>query len=83
MRTYKEYLIPETIDHKELKYLVSIGSNVLVKTYHPTLFFEIICQLWPSNEEKLNQEFSPLTESDIHKLTWNMVSIHYINYYTN
>ena len=45
MRTYKEYLIPETIDYEELKYLVNIGSNVLVKTYHPTLFFEIICQL--------------------------------------
>ena len=31
MRTYKEYLIPETIDHEELRYLVSIGSCVLVK----------------------------------------------------
>ena len=83
MRTYKEYLIPETIDHEELRYLVSIGSKVLVKTYHSLFFFEIICQLIPSDEKKLNQEFCPLLESDFIELKCGLLNIYYFKYFIN
>jgi hypothetical protein len=83
MRTYKEYLIPETINHEELRYLVSIGSKVLVKTYHPLFFFEIICQLIPSDKKKLNQEFCPLLESDLIELKCGLLNMYYFKYFIN
>lgn len=83
MRTYEEYLIPETIDHEELRYLVSIGSKVLVKTYHPLSFSEIICQLIPSDEKKLNQEFCPLLESDLIELKCGLQNMYYFKYFIN
>lgn len=64
MRTYEEYLIPETIDHEELRYLVSIGSKVLVKVR--TDIGLVIVNLIPKIElPEINYNFSPLSDSDI------------------
>lgn len=67
MRTYKEYLIPETIDHEELRYLVSIGSKVLVNFNH-RFMGNIIVELVPDNDVRINSDFSPLSNSDINYL---------------
>lgn len=64
MRTYEDYLIPETIDHEELRYLVSIGSKVLVKVR--TDIGLVIVNLIPKIEPpEINYNFSPLSDSDI------------------
>jgi hypothetical protein len=80
MRTYKEYLIPETIDHEELKYLISIGSCVLVKIQmmdYPDTIVELIL----SQGSFDNNEFYPLSDSDIKLL--ETTYIFPINYYIN
>ena len=74
MRTYKEYLIPETIDHEELRYLVSIGSRVLVKIKmmdEPDTIVELIL----SQDSWNNGEFYPLSDSDIKLLERRSVII--------
>lgn len=74
MRTYKEYLIPETIDYEELKYLVSIGSRVLVKIKMmdaPDTIVELIL----SQDSWDNGEFYPLSDSDIKLLKRRAVII--------
>jgi hypothetical protein len=82
MRTYKEYLIPETIDHEELRYLVSIGSHVLVNFNHDFMG-DIIVELVPDDSIKINSDFSPLSDSDIYFLERNMVNIHFKLYKIN
>ena len=79
MRTYKEYLIPETIDHEELRYLVSIGSKVLVNFNH-RFMGNIIVELVPDSNVQINYDFSPLTNSDINCLK-NEDCIFYKLYY--
>lgn len=77
MRYYKEYLIPETIDHKELRYLVSIGSCVLVKLktiYDP----DPIVELFPGCSSWDNYEFYPLSDSDIILLEKCFAKIYFI-----
>lgn len=79
MRTYKEYLIPETIDHKELKYLVSIGSKILVNFNH-RFMGNIIVELVPDSDVRINSDFSPLSNSDVDCLkSWD--NIYYELYY--
>lgn len=80
MRTYREYLIPETIDHEELRYLVSIGSKVLVNFNH-RFMGNIIVELIPDDSIKINSDFSPLSNFDIYFLKRNMVIIHFKLYY--
>lgn len=78
MRTYKEYLIPETIDHKELKYLLSIGSRILVKIEmfdSPDTIVELIL----SQGLIGNGELYPLSDSDIKLL--ETIYIFPLNYY--
>jgi hypothetical protein len=82
MRTYKEYLIPEIIDHKELRYLVSIGSKVLVN-YNHRFMGNIIVELIPDDSIMTNSDFNPLSNSDIYFLERNMVNIHFKLYKIN
>lgn len=81
MRTYKEYLIPETIDHEEIKYLVSIGSKVLVRVKHPNLGNTIV-ELFPDNRIGVNYDIYPLSISDIYLIKRNIVSIYFYKFYT-
>lgn len=82
MRTYKEYLIPETIDHEELRYLVSIGSKVLVKVH--TYIGLAIVNLIPIIEScEINYIFSPLSHADIVLLEKLSVDIYDLYYYIN
>ena len=84
MRTYKEYLIPETIDHEELRYLVSIGSKVLVKIDMmdwPDAIVELIPKLCQNSWD--NGEFYPLTDSDIVLLKRRSIKIFGLCYYIN
>ena len=67
MRTYNGYLIPETIDHEELRYLVSIGSKVLVNFNH-RFMGNIIVELVPDSDVQTNSDFSPLSNSDVNYL---------------
>lgn len=79
MRTYKEYLIPKTIDHEELRYLVSIGSRVLVKIAimdEP----DTIVELFPDHGLWDNDTFYPLSDSDIVLLEKRSVRIYYLEY---
>ena len=78
MRTYKEYLIPETIDHKELRYLLSIGSKVLVKVHTATGL--VIVNLIPGITLDINYNFSPLSHSDIVLLEKRSVDIYGLYY---
>lgn len=80
MRTYKEYLIPETIDHEELRYLVSIKSHVLVKIKHPN-FGDTIVELLPSNMAGVNYNMCPLSISDIYLIKRNIMNIYFYNFY--
>lgn len=80
MRTYKEYLIPETIDHKEIKYLLSIGSRVLVKIKHPN-FGNTIVELVPENRTGVNYKMYPLLISDIYLIKRNIISIYFNKFY--
>lgn len=82
MRTYKEYLIPEIIDHEELRYLVSIGSKVLVNFNHRFMGNTIV-ELIPDDSIKINSDFSPLSNSDIYFLERNMVNIYFKLYKIN
>ena len=82
MRTYKEYLIPETINYEEIKYLLSIGSKVLVNFNH-RFMGNIIVELIPDDSIKINSDFSPLSNSDIYFLERNMVNIHFKLYKIN
>lgn len=80
MRYYKEYLIPETIDYEELKYLVSIGSKVLVKIEMmdgPDTIVELILNQGSFD----NGKFYPLSNSDIKLL--EKIYIFPLNYYIN
>lgn len=79
MRTYKEYLIPETIDHEELKYLVGIGSKILVNFNHHFMG-NVIVELVPDNDVQINSDLSPLLNSDIDCLK-NRGNIYYKCYY--
>ena len=79
MRTYKEYLIPETIDYEELRYLVSIGSKILVNFNH-RFMGKIIVELVPDNDVQINSDFSPLSNSDINYLK-NGDNIYYKLFY--
>lgn len=78
MRTYKEYLIPETINHEELRYLVSIGSKVLVKVR--TDIGSVIVNLIPGIALDINYNFSPLSHSDIILLEKRSVDIYGLYY---
>lgn len=78
MRTYKEYLIPETIDHEELRYLLSIGSKVLVKA-HINIGL-VIVNLIPGIVLDINYNFSPLSHSDIVLLEKRSVDIYGLYY---
>lgn len=78
MRTYKEYLIPETIDHEELRYLVSIGSKVLVKA--STNIGLVIVNLIPTTMSGFNYHFYPLSHSDIVLLEKRDICIHGMYY---
>lgn len=80
MRTYKEYLIPETIDHEELRYLVSIGSHVLVNFNHDFMG-DIIVELVPDSSVRINSKLTPLSNFDIECLKRNIIDIHYKLYY--
>lgn len=79
MRTYNGYLIPETIDHEELRYLVSIGSKVLVNFNH-RFMGNVIVELVPDNDVRINSNFSPLSNSDINHLKMGD-NIYYKLYY--
>lgn len=81
MRTYKEYLIPETIDHEELRYLVSIGSHVLVKINAD--IGVVIVDLIPITESGFNYDFSPLSHSDIVLLERQSIDIYGLHYSIN
>ena len=81
MRTYKEYLIPETIDHKELRYLISIGSKVLVKAN--TNIGVVIGNLIPITVSGFYYDFSPLSHSDIVLLEKRSVHIYGLYYKIN
>lgn len=78
MRTYNEYLIPETIDHEELRYLVSIGSKVLVKVR--TNIGLVIVNLIPGIALDINYNFFPLSHSDIVLLEKRSVDIYCLYY---
>lgn len=78
MKYYKEYLIPETIDHKELKYLVSIGSKVLVKAN--TNIGVVIGCLTPITVSGFYYDFSPLSHSDIVLLESRSIPIYSLYY---
>lgn len=80
MRTYKEYLIPETIDYEELKYLVSIGSRVLVKIEHPDLRNTIV-ELFSINKTGVNYNMYPLSTSDIYLIKRNIMKIYFHHFY--
>ena len=80
MRTYKEYLIPETIDHEELRYLVSIGNKVLVRMNLPNLGNTIV-ELFPINRTGVNYNMCPLSTSDIYLIKRNIASIYFCNFY--
>lgn len=80
MKTYKEYLIPETIDHEELKYLVNIGSHVLVKIKHPN-FGDTIVELVSENGTGVNYNMCPLSISDIYLIKRNMINICFYKFY--
>ena len=80
MRTYKEYLIPETIDYEELKYLVNIGSRILVKIEHPN-FGDTIVELVSENRTGVNYNMCPLSTSDIYLIKRNMINICFYNFY--
>jgi hypothetical protein len=80
MKTYKEYLIPETIDYEEIRYLLSIGSRVLVKIEmmdEPDTIVELILSQGPFD----NNKFCPLSDSDIKLL--GAIYIWPIHYYIN
>lgn len=81
MRTYKEYLIPETINHEELRYLVSIGSKVLVKVH--TNIGLVIVNLISGIAPDINYNFSPLSHSDIVLLERQSVEIYGLYYKIN
>lgn len=78
MRTYKEYLIPETIDHEELRYLLSIGSKVLVKVH--TNIGLVIVHLIPGIALDINYNFFPLSHYDIVLLEKRSVDIYSLYY---
>lgn len=80
MRTYKEYLIPETIDLKEIRYLVSMGSRVLVQIDLPNLGNTIV-ELFPINRTGVNYNMCPLSTSDIYLIKRNIISIYFCNFY--
>ena len=80
MRTYKEYLIPETIDHEELRYLISIGSKVLVKIKMMNCS-DAIVELILKQGSFVNRKFDPLSDSDIKLL--ETTCIFTLNYYIN
>lgn len=80
MRTYEEYLIPETIDHEELRYLVSIGSKVLVKIEHPNLR-NVIVELFSINRPGVNYNMCPLSNSDIYLIKRNIMKIYFYHFY--
>lgn len=79
MRYYKEYLIPETIDHEELRYLLSIGSHVLVKyqRYQGGIF---AVELVPVYAHFINTNIFPLDCNDIELLKTRQLLIHFLNY---
>lgn len=81
MRYYKEYLIPETINHEEIRYLVSIGSKVLVKVRTDIGLF--IVNLIPGIVCDINYNFSPLSHSDIVLLEKLSVDIYGLYYNIN
>lgn len=81
MRTYKEYLIPETIDHEELRYLVSIGSKVLVKVKTDIGIY--VVNLIPTTQSWINYNFFPLSHSDIVLLERRSVEIYGLYYKIN
>lgn len=80
MRTYKEYLIPETIDHEELRYLISIGSKVLVKIKMMNCS-DAIVELILKQGSFVNRKFDPLSDSDIKLLETTCIFTLY--YYIN
>lgn len=80
MRTYKEYLIPETIDYEEIKYLVSIGSKVLVRVKHPNLGNTIV-ELFPDNKIGVNHNICPLSISDMYLIKRNTMYIYFCPFY--
>lgn len=81
MRTYKEYLIPETINHEELRYLVSIGSKVLVKA-NSGIGVVVVC-LIPATAPEIDYDFSPLSHADIVLLEKREIGIHGLYYKVN
>lgn len=80
MRTYKEYLIPETIDYEEINYLLNIGSHVLVRVKHPNLGNAIV-ELFPDNKIGVNYDISPLSISDIDLIKRNLIYIYFCRFY--
>lgn len=80
MRTYKEYLIPETIDYEEIKYLVSIGSKVLVRVKHPNLGNTIV-ELFPDNKIEVNYDICSLSISDMYLIKRNIIYIYFCRFY--
>lgn len=80
MRTYKEYLIPETIDYEEIKYLLSIGSKVLVRVKHPNLGNTIV-ELFPDNRIGINYDICPLSIPDMYLIKRNIIYIYFCRFY--
>lgn len=80
MRTYKEYLIPKTIDHEEIKYLLSIGSHILVRVKHPNLGNTIV-ELFPNNKIGVNYDICPLSISDMYLIKRNIIYIYFLPFY--
>lgn len=82
MRTYNKYLIPKTINHEELRYLVSIGSKVLVRIKHPNVGNTIV-ELYPSNKSKVYYNILPLSSSDIDLIKRNIMCIYFYPFNIN
>lgn len=79
MKYYKEYLIPETIDHEELIYLLSIGSHVLVQ-YQRYQCGIIAAELVPVYAHFTNSNIFPLDCNNIELLKLRRLPIDFLNY---